>query len=375
VVNYAPMARISLGASHVWADWIFGGILLLAVTWMFLLAWNAWVHAIALRKEVWQARGLRPGVIMLAGVAEAVEHERHEGTELPPFVELTIRQLGEQRHTKNGHYILWKETSRSLSERPFHLRTDAGTLVRVEPSGRIDLIDRLEPPQRTGVERLRLARILPGERIWVRGQLTALGTGGGPYRGDGATGGALHTLRPARDRPLFISSEPVEREERSAARFHALFGLTVLAAMLFTQLVIFGSFQALRARGVDGTARVDNQVSWVTHNKNSSTTHWGFDLGYVVDGIEYTTREEVSRDAYDLRRLFPEDRTVPIVYDPRSPGTMQIGGKREVGLTDGRVIGAMFLVVGLLMAWGITSHSRRPWWRRAKLNETQPGTL
>jgi len=363
----------------VFVDWVFGGVLLLVITWAAMLAWSAWVHSHALRKEVWQARGLKPGVILLAGVAEPIEAERHDAEHdalFAPFVELTIRQRGEERSSRNGRYVLWTETSRSLRERPFLLRTDAGTLVRVEPSGRIELVDRLEPPRRQGVERQQVAKIAPGDRIWVRGVLTSAGArDGGPYRGEGSSGSVPHTLRPGRDRPLFISSQPVESEERATARLHGLFGAGLLTALILSQLGIFGSYRALRSRGVPGTAYVERVVTWITRNKNETTTHWGLDLTWNVDGLAFSSREEVNPYIAGQHQAGERGPSAPIVYDPRSPGVIEVGWPSEIGVTDGQVALAFILSMGTLVTWLVTSYARRPWWRRKRLNERQSGTL
>ena len=361
---YAPVFRLTTAASVVWTTWVFGVALVALVLVSLLFAWRAWSHALQLRGEVWRHKGLRPGALLVGGVAEPVDEEseaaRREAAAFSPFVELTIHQHGEQRSSRNGRYVLWKETTRTLTERPFILRTDAGMRVRVEPSGHIELVDKLEAPIRNGNDRLRIAKIVPGERIWVRGDLL-VGSAQGPYRGTADQ----PTLRPPSDRPMLICSQPIEAEDLGTARFHAGFALGFVVVLLFCQGVLFSTFRTLRY-GVEQSARITDVRHWVTRNKNAVTNHYGFTVAPM------NVQEEVSYDAYASHRV---GDAIPVMRGATNPSLLQIGPASEVGETTGHVTFASFLTIGVVGAWLAVSASRRPWWRRKRYDETQPGTL
>lgn len=361
---YAPAFRLSTTASELWVTWIFGVGLLLVVFACALQAWRAWSHALQLRAEVWRQKGLRSGMMLISGVAEPVEEERdaatREAAAFAPFVELTIHQEGTQHSSRNGQYVMWLESSRSLSERPFILHTDEGTRIRVEPSGQIELIDKLEEPMRAGNTRRRVARIIPGERIWVRGQLV-IDSAQGPYRGLASQ----PTLRPSPDRPLLICSQPIEAEDRSATRLHAGFAVGMLLMLLFCQRVVFGEFHALR-HGVEQTATLVSKRYWSTRNKNSVTMHFAYTLAPT------NVEDEVSNDAYT--RGEPGD-LVPIVRGAKDATVFQIGPRSEVGIDTRNVVAAGLVCAGIVVAWLAVAARRKPWWRRPRYDERTPGTL
>jgi hypothetical protein len=362
---FAPPSRMAPGTSHVFADLLLGGWLVLAISLAILFAWRAWSRARKLRAEVWHERGLRPGPILVPGVATPLDDDRTG----QPFIELSIEQHGVQRHTKNGHYVAWSETSRALRDRPFLLRCDNGELVRVEPSGRVDLIDRLDQTHRLShADRRRSARIVEGEPVWIRGELVDTAAGGsGPYRGAAPTHRWL--LRPLARDGLFISSEPVEQEGRAEARFHAAFAALYAVMLLLCQGVLFHEYRALRARGVASSALLTSKTTWTTRSKSTVTRHYGFHLQY--NGTRSANVETNGR----VYRATGEGATVPILYDGDDPDTMQLGSVEELGLGSGSAIFGMVLAVMLTVLYLVFNASRMPWWRRRKLLETESGKL
>lgn len=355
---------MSAAESDLYATWLFGVGLLLLCAVAALLAWRSWSHALQLRREAWSARGRRSGTVLVSGIAEPVDEERdasaREAAAFAPFVELSIVQRGTERSSRHGRYVLWRESFRSLSERPFVLLTDEGTRIRVEPTGQIELIDKLEEPTRTGDERRRVARIIPGERIWVRGQLV-VDSAQGPYRGVASQ----PTLRPPPDRALLICSQPIESEDRAGAKLHGAFAIGFGLTLLFCQHVLFSDFRALR-HGVEQRATLVSKRSWTTRGKNTVTMHFG----YTVSPMR--VEAEVSSEAYT--RGMPGD-VVPVVRGATDPSVLQIGPRSEVGLDSGPALFAGMLSLGVIIAWLAVAASKKPWWRRRRYDETVSGTL
>ena len=364
-VLLAPPGRLSPATSHLFVDLLLGGWLLVAVGIAALFAFLAWSRAKKLGAEVWHKRGLRPGPILLPGVAAPLDDDQSG----QPFIELSIDQRGVERSSKNGRFVVWTETSRTLRDRAFVLRCDNGERVRVEPSGRVDLIDRLDDTHRLGpAARRRSARIVEGETVWIRGELVDAGASGdGPYRGGAPT--HRWVLRPPARGSVFLSSEPVELEGRAEARFHTRIACVYLAYLALCQLAFFADYRALRADGVQDHAVVTRRTTWITRSKSTTTKHYGFHVSYAdhQDAIE-----ETNSHAY---AAIHEGDRVPIVYVPRKPTVVQLGAAAELGLNAGA--GVVGLIFGgmLTMFYLALNAGRRPWWRRRKLVETVRGTL
>jgi hypothetical protein len=369
--SVVPAQRLSFTTSHVVVDEVFGLALAVCILVALILGATAWQRSTRLRDNVWiPRRKLRAGIILIEGVAHPVEEERHAAETdavFPPFVEVTIHQRADVRRGKKGEYWVWQETSRSLTERPFLLRTEAGDSIRVEPSGALELADKLEPgPQSFGIERTRIARIIPGERIWVRGRLELGAIGSeGPYRG---AQGAPTTLRPSGKEPLLISSQPVWKEDRDRALVHFGFGSLLIALLVLCQTLFFGDFRTLRSRGVVSDAVINDARSWVTQVKGRYIKHYGFSFDWLVDGKRYAGNDEVGPLAYQSYNLGAH---IPIVYDPIHPKTMMPGRRDELGINNALcvVTGSMYFMA--LLFWYTTWKLRRPWWRQKKLVNTE----
>lgn len=366
--HYAPNLRLSSHASRIFADEVFGfGLIAVCVAVLLGAVW-AWARARQLGEEVWKRRGLRSGPALLPGVAHPLD-ERH-GAE-HALIELTIEQEGKQVETKSGPHVHWRETSRRLVDRPFLLRTDGGDEVHVEPQGRVVLIDRLMPPVRVrpGV-RHRIARIDPGERVWIRGVLSIPAREAqGPYRDGGA---ARPTLRPDGTRPLSVSSEPVDNELLASARFHFLFAVLFATAFALSQGVLFRPYHALRSGGQVTEATVTDHRRWITRNKSSVTEHYALGLEFECPTGHALVYEETNGVAF---ARFAEGATVPVVFLPSDPTLAQIGSGDELGTTQARTAIATGVSSFLLFIYMLTGFSRRPWWRRDKLHEVEKNVL
>lgn len=373
-MDYASLNRVNHAFSDFVVYGLFGVGLVLWVLVMVALAIRATMQARASTREVTDPNALRPGDVLLPGVVELAPGESG------PPVSLTIHQHGEERRTKNGYYVAWKETSRTALSRPFYLRLVSGMRVRVEPGQDVHLIDAMEEPSRQpgSPMRARTAMLAPGEAVWLGG---SLGQGMDPhllayapqpsagYRE--ATGQHL-VLRPGRGGRFFASSEPVEARFKKRATFFAVWavvGVLVGAVYHYAQ----SDYHQLRLYGVDVQARVTNTERRLVRVKNGYNTYYDvyFETSYAPT---VAVRDQTSREVFESLQGLGE-HTVPVVVDPQDPMLAQIGGSQHLGISvPANVFSwltAMFLF-GIQIGWWT---ARRPWHERKTFNEQTSGRL
>jgi hypothetical protein len=369
LVHFAPSLRLLPSAARVWADAVFGFCLAACSIAALCYALWAWSRANALSAEVWKRRGLRPGPLLLPGVAQPLQASDDKNA---PLIQLTIHQAGRQFEAKSGPYVRWTEVFRQLRDGPFLLRTDAGDDVHVEPSGHVELVDRLEPPLRQSADkRLRIARIVPGERVWIRGVLTpASRDDSGPYRGGGGDG--LPLLRPPPGGALLISSQAVDSEHRSLARLHLAFAALIAGALAVCQGYVFRPYHALRSRGEVTQAMVVEHRRWVTYEKHATVQHYGFRLEFDCPTGRAMVDEETSAEAFFATA---DGEDVPITFLLEDPTVSQIGRPNELGVSHARLVAPVVGSLALLALYVFALAKRRPWWRKRKVTETEKGAL
>jgi hypothetical protein len=359
--------HLSAHASHLFVDKVLGGGLLLWLAVTAILAFAAWAEARRLGAEVYRDRGLTPGPHLLPGRAEALD-----GADARPLLELTITQTGEQRRTRNGHYVVWKEVARALDERPFCLKLDDGTRLLVQTSARVDLIDRLEPPQREHQTlRRRRAQICHGDAVWIRGVVERRPRGGeGPYRGSDAP---EWVLRPPAREALFLSSEPVEAPARAAARFHAACLAAGLALFAGLQTLAFGDYRQLRSDPEVVTLPVAATRAWTTTHKGQVREHYAISVAVPEAGGApgASVEQETTWRAYtSVTRGLP----VVVTRSRSHPKILQLGDG-EVGASADAVTTGMLLTVFAGAAQIVVGVRRRPWWRRRRVVDCESGKL
>jgi hypothetical protein len=366
-LRLAPWSYVSSSTAHVCVDLVCGGGLLTAAVVTGGLALAAWSRARRLGAEVWKRRGLRPGPILLPGVARALDDGHGEAA----FVELTLEQRGRQWQAKGGPQVTWKEISRKLKQRPFELECENGEHVRVEPGARVELVDRLDVTEAIipGLRR-RTARITPGEPIWVRGDLYDNGKASeGPYRE--AAPSHRWVLRPHARDAMYISSEPVDAEERAAGKLDLKFALVYVLLLVGARL-LFADYLALRAAGVETQARVVQRNSYWVRGKHGNDPRYSLDVELDVGGRSQKLWEPTNGAAY---RQIEEGAMVPVTYLPTRPTVVQLATRSDLSTDMGGVFIAYFVIVTIgLLHIGIRI-GRRPWWRQKKVVEIVPGRL
>jgi len=372
--RFAPEQALSPSATALFADVVLGGWPLLTVLLAALFAFLAWSRAKKLGAEVWPRRGLRSGPMLLPGTAQPLAVDPYEEVGLDPnrpFVEVDIDQVSKAFRAKQGTQLRWSEYARSTKDRPFALVTESGDRVRVEPSGKVQLIDRLERAERIdATHRRKRAQIVPGEPVWVRGFLSDAQkpSDTSPYRGGAKV--ERWVLRPPVDGPMLVSSQPVEAEGLSDARFHLVCAGLFLSCLLLFQGLGFRDYRALRSGGVPTQAEITGTRRWTTHSKNATRQHYAFELKYETSVGWLETEQETNYGAYISVH---KGEKVPLVYDADRPSVAQIGVPADMAANMFVAIIGTIAMVFLSLLYPLISKGRRPWWRK-RLIEIEPVT-
>jgi hypothetical protein len=307
-------------------------------------------------------RVLRPG--------KTVVHGEVLGDAQLPCVSIRIRQSGRNYTVKNGTRHKWTETGRVVEARPFPLKLATGATVQVEPDQGVLLVDWLGTEARPGTtERIRVAELRPPTRVYVEGELIP------PPRTDAYRGGdATFALRPRRDAPMLISVEPLEARHLARARRHGQWAIGLLVAVVFANVVLFGSFWRGSVMGSVQMADVAKLSTWKTTNKGRTTIHYGVLPSF---GPQTTARQvtEVSAPAYqEASYAITEGGTAQLPFV-----VIQGSETRWVGLRP--TIHVFVLVVSwmaaliLPFAYLLWVRHHRPWYERKKVVDDGAGPL
>lgn len=358
---FAPFDRMAPQTSAFVADILCGA---------FLAVWIAVLVIRALR-ELSRGRDalanlatrLRPGVITVRGRARL-----EPGAEASP-VSLSIHQVGEQKRGRDGTYVVWREVRRETRARPFYLALPGGDRLRVEPQAeRLRFVDELAVSARApgANERTRSVSVDPGQEVYVRGEVQRAVDPHGERQGYRDGGAPSLVMRPGPD-GMLVSSLPVDRPHRRQAAFDLTFaGLGLVLAAVF-QLLIFDEYRALRSRGAPTQAVVTGLSQYTTHHKGNARRHYVISA-QLDDGT--TLRDDVSREAW-----IAASRSTVIPFTVARGGRVAQVGVGEVGLYRPHAFAAFFSVLTLAAIYFGASATRRSWFDRRQLVETEPGTL
>jgi len=308
------------------------------------------------------ARVLRPGKTVLRGKVLG------EGT--APVVSVCITQVGRDYKVKSSPRHKWTEVSRQVEAQPFTLCLASGENVRVEPAGDAFLVDRLETEEQPlSHERKRVARLRPGERVYVEGVLVApLATGA--YRS--TAGETAFTLRPVTGQRLLVSTEPLERRHEGHATLQTWWALALAACFAVVNLAAFGSFWRASFEGSIVSMHVDELRTWTVKGKRSSTPRYG-----VMVGGDKRKAEEVSHAAYveaEALRDAAGGASMPFVVVRGDAGDTRFVGVRPT-LNTGLCIVAWAVLTFAVVAYFASIQHRRPWYEREKVVDDGAGPL
>jgi hypothetical protein len=313
----------------------------------------------------------KPGEAVLEGVVEA--------DPVQPPMTITIHEFGSEASTRRSTKYEWSEIRRDVHTEPFQLVLASGERVRVEPDDTVLLASVLEQTSSGTNPRIRVARILDGERAYVVGDLAVETVGQadtrdvGPYRGANPTS---FVLRRGRER-LLVSTEPLGRRFERRARLHGrAAGATFFVLVAFNALV--GRATVINAFGSDVDAEVVDTKTWTRTSERRGLTeqYTGYtvfakyrDPAYGKDVSVYDNVSERVFQRLQLRRVL----RVPFRVVRWAPSLCTIGPGAT--LDAGRLVLPSFGVVALLVSYARVRRRSGAWYERAKLHESGEGPL
>lgn len=361
-MNYAPFDRLDPRWSSVVADGVAGALLAL---WVVALIAAAIAQYLKGRRALaGVTEHLRPGVTTLAGTVAP-----EPGSEGAP-VTVTIHQQGEQRSTKNGKYVLWREVRRDTRARPFYVALRDGRRVRVEPdTDALHYADDLAAPVRPfgATVRTRGASLDPGERVFVRGELVRATDPRGDRVGYRDGGERALVMRPA-PAGMLISSRPVDEDFHRRAAHHLLLALVGAACLVAVQSLVLHDYRALRRRGEAVQAVITSRSQYTTQHRSRTVTHYVIEA-QLPDGTPL--RDEVSEAAW-LASMRSATAPFTVVRGGRPLAQIGVG---EVGVSRPAAVMISIVAAGLVILHAAGMRSRRPWYDRRTVNDQEPGTL
>jgi hypothetical protein len=209
-------------------------------------------------------------------------------------VEIDIEQEVKNHTSKNSRWHVWTEKTRDVRASAFYLVREDGESIYVEPDRGVLVADSIETryPDDKPMRRLRVADVKRGEYYYAHGDLHRAAH---PRARGGYRDGIGWVLRPSRRERMILATDAVAARYEGRAAFlrkHALW-----SAAFFVVLHAFFTLPFLSASlfGQRTTTHVVKTATYVTHNKNSTTTHYALDTR-MADG--FTMREDVPRDLY-----------------------------------------------------------------------------
>lgn len=301
-----------------------------------------------------------PGAALLPGEAVVMGTvEREEGASVAVRVEL--EQEGTESESSGVWTHRWTETNRKVHIHPFYIRHASGSRIRVEPDEDVMLVDAMDGMIWVDLtKRVRVAELLPGEKVYVSGELRRAPDPEGASRGYRARSEG-YLLVPPRGRRMLISSEPLGERFERRARFHLRWAAYAVAALMAFN-ALFAPFHARRWAGTT----VDVEVTRLHQYKDSDDDD-RFDVT-VRSEDGYVFSNGVSR--VDFARL-REGNVIKARYVPAWRFASVIG---PVATATEFAYGAVVLLAGFIFVYVRRTRLTRPWYDD-KLIEQGKGRL
>lgn len=284
-------------------------------------------------------------------------------------VRVEIDQDGSESESSGTWSHRWVETDRRALVRPFDLVLDDGRRLVVEPPSDVSFVDDLDKKILVNkTKRVLVAELVPGERVWIRGELVRRrGTRAG-YRGGEAE---LVLQKPKRGR-MEISSEPLAERFRQRAAYHARIARSTLAVMLVLEATLATHYARLFFGHVEWRT-VRNKFHDVKRDSDGDEHTWGVKIELVPGTIE-----AVVIDERDWRAGLEEGDLVPVRVVPSWPFASALGAGSTIHAGHAFMLGVV--LVGSLIGRGVDRRRTRPWYRRkaehshgGRLPEVAPG--
>lgn len=314
-----------------------------------------WAAASAMRRAARAKREMAeaaaqffPGASLVPGPRAVVHGKVEYAPGESAALRVEIEQAGTEEETKNGWYHRWNEVSRLSFPHPFYVHDVRGTRVRVEPDTRTLLLDKLDRVMPSGDKRrTRIAELLPGEEVFVVGELAVDATGTA-YRS-----ATEPTMRPPTRGPMVVASEPLEerfRRRHTDAKKAARGLVALLACLLLVDLGFYVRVALARPAVAEVTG------ARLVRGKNVRTK-CALDL-VTESGVTFqdTSSEGVCAQLHPGDTFSP-GRRVPIL-DPGLGGWFAQVGTRP-GLHFAAFWTASVLAVVGLFVYGLRE---RPWY-------------
>ena len=283
----------------------------------------------------------------------------------PVAVRIEVRQTVKNHTSKNNHWHTWEESHRRTDARPFYLTRDTGEVVLVEPGDDVFVIDDMKTTYANGgnTGRLRYCDVEAGEVFSAYGTLVrgAHPRATGAYR-DGAAG---FILKPPSSARMYLASGSIR--DRFSERIKYLRRWGVGAALVFSgyHAIFTMPFMAAAFLGDHESAHVTSHRTWVTHHKNSSTTHYA--IGVVTDSGESFEREVTSSAYGALVTLEETDARIPTLHFGSWESASYLGDRATLNALATIIAIGGGLVAALVF---FTSYNAKfAWYDRKKLSE------
>jgi hypothetical protein len=340
-------------------------------------------RAAKVAETVAEKRELAPGY--------AIVHGQVETGDALPAVSVRIRQAGREYTVKNEPRHVWTEISREVDARPFSLLLASGERVKVLPGENVLLVDLLGigpivierteslPGLNAGTKatqmlttpvRTRTAELTSRDFAYACGRLVPPSSAVA-YR----TTEEGFTLHPPSRGKMLLSAEPLEERFQRRARFHVRWVMGCVAAVLFTNVVVFGSYWLGFFWGRPVAAKTTNARTWTTSGKSGKVQHYGVDATVTLDGVGFDVTSETSREFYivaDTARARGASVPIPFVVMPlgRAP---RIG--TEVTVSSGALAFSLALLSLVALVYFAHVQGTQPWYERKKLIDLEKGPL
>ncbi len=300
--------------------------------------------------------GLREGEVLLSGVVEhADDHE--------VAVRVDVTQHGTENLSSGSWSYSWTEVDRKIVVKPFYLKLDGGTRVRVLAPPNVEVADELDHKVLIARDhRVLSAELIPGETLHAQGTLER----GGMMKPGGESGYREAEyewqLVPTKGR-MMLSSQPLGKGLEERARFHRRYGRLAVFALVVLQ-VMFANFYS-RAMASDEVVEVLSKEHTTYEDSDGDTQHKYTVLVAHSDG----KREELEVDDSDYHRVGKGSKIAVrtgVLY-----GSDLGGGPSLFFMT---IVGALILSNALVIMYRVRRKQTRPWFRR-KVNHSGSGQL
>ncbi len=280
-------------------------------------------------------------------------------------VRVEVKQTAKNHTSKNSRWHTWEETGRRTQSRPFYLVQEGAETVMVEPGQDVFVIDEMQITHANceRMDRLRYCDVEAGETFAAYGTLAR-----GPHpRATGAyrDGGAGLILKPPTSGRMYLASGSIKDRYVERVKYMRVWGTIATAVYLAFHLTFTVPFLATSLFGVSEPARVVAHRTWVTHNKNSSTTHYAVTV-VTTGGLSF--EREVAYSTYDtLIRYENTEARVPTVHFQEMPYASFLGYRPTMnGVAIGVAIGGCLIAVIIFLA---SYKGKYAWYDREKLSE------